>query len=55
MPSDGQRWHEIRSGYIDLKSCDLHEVIITMMKPLPQDRPSAASLLDISVLINKLL
>jgi len=55
MPSDGQRWHEIRSGDIVLKSCDLHEVIIAMMKPAPQERPSAASLLQISALINKLL
>lgn len=55
MPSDGQRWHDIRSGDIFLKSNDLNDLVVSMMKPSPQERPSASSLLHISALINKVI
>jgi serine/threonine protein kinase len=44
MPSDGQRWHEIRSGDLGFESWGLHEIIVSMISPVPGDRPSAASL-----------
>jgi hypothetical protein len=55
MPSDGQRWHDIRAGDIYLKSGDLHEVITAMMKHSPQERPSASRLLHISAVLDKLI
>lgn len=55
LPSDGQRWHDIRAGDIYMKPGDLREVIVTMIKPSPEERPNTSCLVNMSALINKLL
>ncbi len=47
MPSNGQRWHEIRAGEISMKSGEMFEAIVSMVKPSPHERPTASNLLHI--------